>query len=204
MSQFALRKGLPLNCTAQKKDIILKTEKIILGSFDGFTKAFDYVDHAFSLYKLDLYHIRCLASFLLRSYLELRKKYVFTNGSVYDVMPIRASAPQGSVIGPLLFDICINIIANIDQTAKFIVYADNPSILLIGYNADVLVDKNNATQQVLQKWSRNNSVKLNPIKRGSIIFSKQTRSVLVEMDIVFNSLKIEMVDNLKTHRCGFV
>ena len=38
-----------------------------------------------------------------KSYLSYRKQYVFLNGESSEVKDIKCGAPQGSVVGPLLF-----------------------------------------------------------------------------------------------------
>ena len=49
---------------------------------------------------------------LIKSNLELRKQRVFVNGVVSDELSLNAGVSQGSVLGPLLFSININDIAD--------------------------------------------------------------------------------------------
>jgi len=75
-----------------------------------------------NFYGLNKYLIKWVAS-----YLTGRKQQVVVNGSCSNFLPIISAVPQGSVLGPLLFIICINEVAQLPLTAdsKLAMYADN-------------------------------------------------------------------------------
>ena len=58
--------------------------------------------------KLTYYGVCGLENLLLRNYLSGRHQYVDYNGSKSRTNPISLGAPQGSILGPLLFLIYIN------------------------------------------------------------------------------------------------
>lgn len=66
---------------------------------------------------------------MIKSFLLERKQYVNINDYKSNVESVKHGVPQGSVMGPLLFTIYINYIANLKLHGKLIMYADDISLL---------------------------------------------------------------------------
>ena len=71
-------------------------------------KVFDTVNHDILLSKLNHYDIRGVAFDWFKSYLSDRTQYATINNERSEIQIIRFDAPQGSIVGLLLFLIYIN------------------------------------------------------------------------------------------------
>ena len=78
------------------------------GIFVYFQKAFDAVDHELFIQKSNYYGVRGTANNRFYSYLRNRTQFVSINGYFCDLHFIRCDIPQGFILRPLLFLVCIN------------------------------------------------------------------------------------------------
>ena len=71
-------------------------------------KAFDTINHELLLVKLHAYGFSEQALLILSSYLSNRKQRVKINNTFSSWTDLIQGVPQGSVLGPLLFNIYLN------------------------------------------------------------------------------------------------
>ena len=75
------------------------------------SKAFDCIPHDLIIAKLAAYGIERENLRLFYSYLKSRKQCVKINNAYSDFNEIISRVPQGSILGPVLFNLSINEIA---------------------------------------------------------------------------------------------
>ena len=96
--------------------------------FMDLSKAFDCIRHDLLIAKLHAYGFSREALLLVYSYLENRQQRVKINGSFSSYKHLRFGVPQGSVLGPLFFNIYINDLLLSIQETDICNYADDTTI----------------------------------------------------------------------------
>ena len=100
-------------------------------------KAFDTVNHKTLLTKLEHYGIRGTTLDLFASFLTNRFQYVSLENHRSNLKKINYGVPQGSVLGPLLFNIYINDIStNVSCTSRL--FADDTCLIVDDKNINDL------------------------------------------------------------------
>ena len=101
---------------------------LVRALFMDLSKAFDSVNHDLLLAKLNAYGINLDALQLIKSYLSKRHQRVKVNNTFSEWKEIKFGVPQGSVQGPLLFNVFINNIFLFVRCTNICNYADDTTI----------------------------------------------------------------------------
>jgi hypothetical protein len=122
--------------------------------FCDISKAFDRVWHkALIKKKLQFYGITGDLLHWLDDYVSNRKQMVVVNNECSNPNTVKAGVPQGSVLGPLLFLLCINdITGNFGNSARL--FADDTSLSYFGRNYDVMKSDINNDLSKLNEWAK--------------------------------------------------
>ena len=85
--------------------LALNNKRIVGGIFFYLEKAFDCVNHDILLAKMEYYGTTGVMYTLIKPYLENRQQSVKFNNILSKWDKINIGAPQGSVLGPLFFNL---------------------------------------------------------------------------------------------------
>ena len=137
---------------------------IVLGVFLDFSKAFDTVGHQMLLNKMYKYGIRGIAFKWMESYLSNRRQFVLFKDVQSEYATATRGVPQGSIMGPLLFLLYVNNIANVSMSLLPILFADDTNVFLTGNNIDQMIEIMNGELNNVFIWLNSNKLSLNVTK----------------------------------------
>ena len=146
-----------------------------------FSKAFDSLIYDILLSKLKHYGLQQNALQLLSSYLNDRSQYVQLDNVKSSSHAVTCGIPQGSVLGPLLFNIYINDITEASTKFDFIMYADDTTLTSNLENFGKLTDAASLERELNEKiskvycWLLSNKLTLNTAKSKFMIFFKHPK-----------------------------
>ena len=168
--------------------------------FIDLSKAFDTLDHSILLTKLSNCGFRGIFNDLILSYLSERKQSVLFNGVKSEFESITCGVPQGSILGPLLFLIYMNDIANSSSIAKFILFADDTSLFFESPTLSELNTLMNSEFKLIKNWMSANKLSLNISKTKFMVFSNSMKHQFNHenyIKLIIDKHTIENVSNFK-------
>lgn len=176
----------------------MKEGNIPINIFLDLSKAFDSLDYDILLYKLEHYGLQENATKLMKSYLLDRFQYVQINNLKSSLLRVKYGIPQGSVMGPLLFNIFINDISHIGMRFNMIMYADDTTLISniekFGQKTNPHQVQNQINMEIsnITKWLNDNELLLNTDKSKFMVFFKPPKKV-PKLEIKINGSLIEQV-----------
>ena len=145
------------------------------------SKAFDCINHDLLIAKLAAYGLGWNALMPINNYLSKRKQRVKINGSYSSWRDVTLGVPQGSVLGPLLFNIFINDIFFFVNNTDICNYADDITIYACNSDLNTIINRLETDSAVLAKWFSKNYMKLNEDKCHLMIFGNKCKDSVVNI-----------------------
>lgn len=140
--------------------------------YTDFSKAFDRVDHKLLLYKLDKLGLPSPFLRWLLSFLSERCQFVNFRNHISDKIYVTSGVPQGSHIGPLLFNLFVNDIVTFLPECNILMFADDFKIYTSGKDHQSFQLLNDYLKK-FHLWCTKNYLSLNVSKCSVITFSRR-------------------------------
>ena len=167
------------------------------------SKAFDCIPYDLLIAKLSAYGLDLPSLRLLNSYLSDRKQRVKINNTFSIWSEVLCGVPQGSILGPLLFNIFICDLFLFITTCDIASYADDNSPYYCGRDINnVLQNLTKVTEQMFT-WFENNGMKVNPEKSHLILSHPYEKETFISGELIENSKCEKLLGVLIDHKLTF-
>ena len=168
------------------------------------SKAFDSLPHGLLIAKLHAYGVSLEACSYIMNYLKNRRQAVKLGNVRSEWLNLKTGVPQGSIMGPLLFNIFINdFILDLKETCYVYNYADDNTLSYMHEDKQTVKNTLEKAAEKAITWFEVNYMKANPSKFQALCISRENAKLefkindnTIESDKIVKLLGIHIDDKL--------
>jgi len=170
----------------------LDNSKIVGTVLMDLSKAYDCLPHDLLIAKLAAYGVEYHSLFFIHDYLSNRKQRVRINDSYSKFLYILLGVPQGSILGPLLFNIFINDLLLFARESELCNFADDNTLFASGKSVFIVKSCLERDIRDILYWFKINQMSANPSK-FQVMFLGTKESV---SDFIINDIPIPISESV--------
>ena len=164
-------------------------------------KAFDSVWHKGLIAKLSNFNFPTYIIKILQNYLNDRTLQVVYQNSKSDRLPVRAGVPQGSILGPVLYNVFTSDLPELPSGCSKSLFCDDTSISVKGKSLRVICSRMQRSLDIFSTYLKKWKISPNASKTQLIIFPHKPRASSLKPSnnhvIKMNGVTISWSDTVK-------
>ena len=179
----------------EKSKRALDKGEYVSALFMDLLKTFNAINHDLLIAKLKAYGFSKEALKLMKSYLKNRKQKVQINNKFSSERDVIAGVPQGSMDGPLLFNLFINNLVFFIEQSTLSNYADDNNLSISGEDKKLIKPMLSSDFMIVENWFFGNYMILNLRKCYVMRIGKNVSdSELLNLnDLYLKNCKVEVL-----------
>ena len=178
----------------------MNSTEITLSVFADYSKAFDTVDYHTLLLKLHSLNFSNPSLKLILNYLCNRKQFVQIDDQKSNFNTVTFGVPQGSILGPILFNIYVSSMLDTTKSAKCLQFADDTTLYVHGKINTIKQNAKSLESDIdnLKQWSNESNLIFNNDKTKMMLFS--TKQLSNRHNLKDKSIAQITIDNILMER----
>jgi len=153
------------------------------------SKAYDCIPHDLLIAKLAAYGLDKTSLLLILDYLNDRKQRVKVKSTFSFFLEIFQGIPQGSILGPILFNIFLNDLLLSYQITEICNFADDNTLYECNSSIEKVKFNLEKGLHFILCWFKNNSMVANPDKFQLMFLGREALNKTIEMKIENTTIK---------------
>jgi hypothetical protein len=198
-SQYGYRLGLStthavLDVSEKIRSLASENQCVVGLLLLDLSKAFDCVNHNLLTEMLAVFGLDQFSIALVRSFLTERQQHVKLNGCLSESRISHCGVPQGSLLGPILFDMYVNSLSKTVES-HVVQYADDAAIICSHRNYQGLKDQLTTDFISVLNYFKSLGLSLNVGKTEYLIFGNIDG--ILDVDLSINGTEVKPVESAK-------
>ena len=173
----------------------LDEQKVAGAVLTDLSKAFDCLPHDLLIAKLHAYGFEKSALIFILDYLSGRTQRSKVDGEYSGYRSLKYGVPQGSILGPLLFNLFMNDIFYFLDQAKIANYADDTTPYLSKKGIFPFLHTMKSETETVLNWFRINEMKSNSEKCHLIVAENEHRPAYKSTSFIYLDMEKDLLEN---------